>query len=89
MTTEAAERSIDQQQWSWWCMDNKVLEDRGLGNANCIVCAQEPTRVLAWRCEPPCQCHADPDTAIHVKFEGCGHRVDVRYTEEAAQRMYG
>jgi len=91
MTKLAAERTIDQQQWSMWCFDNKTVQDRGLGLANCIICSTEPQEVLAWDCGPGACSHAshDPETVIHVKFVGCGHHVDVIHTEEAARRMYG
>jgi hypothetical protein len=67
---------LDRQQWQWWCQDNKATLDKHLGHANCPVCHTEPTGVLAWICNPPCQ----PGIAHHVKFEGCGHRADVART---------
>lgn len=84
-------REVQLDQWAWWCRDNQALQERSLGHANCLVCAQEPTQVFAWECDPlrcPAE-HMSRDVAQHVRFDGCGHQVDVVFSWEALDRIYG
>jgi hypothetical protein len=90
-TTQAGSVQVEYDRWLWWCRDNKAVQDQGLGLANCLVCAAEPTQVFAWECGPEHNCpndHAQRGVAQHVRFEGCGHLVDVVFSWEALDRIY-
>jgi hypothetical protein len=89
---QAGSVQVEYDRWLWWCRDNKAVQDRGLGVANCLVCSTEPGQVFAWNCGPEHSCpndHARRNLAQHVRFEGCGHLVDVAFSWEALDRIYG
>lgn len=85
-------KRIEYDQWLWWCRDNKAVQDRNLGLANCLTCGQEPREVIAWECGPEHSCpaeHAQSDVAQHVLFKDCGHHVEVVFSWAALDRIYG
>lgn len=80
-------RQIEHSHWLWWCRDNCALQERDLGVANCLVCALEPQRAWAWACGPEWSCppdHAMRGVAHHVRFDGCGHHVEILLPGELA-----
>lgn len=91
MIQDQVATDVPMDQWAWWCRDNQALQERGLGHASCLVCAAEPTEVLAWECSPP-QCfataHLQHNVTHHALFKGCGHRVDIIFSWDALERMY-
>lgn len=90
-TEQASSTDVPMDQWAWWCRDNQAVQDRGLGLANCLVCAKEPTEVVAWECrEGRCFAtdHVARDVAHHALFKGCGHQVDIIFSWDALARMY-
>ena len=90
-STGTAKR-IEYDQWLWWCRDNKAVQDRNLGLANCLVCAEEPREIVAWGCGPEHSCpaeHAQANLSHHVLFKGCGHQIEVAFSWEAPDRVYG
>jgi hypothetical protein len=91
LTKPTPAQDVQWDQWAWWCRDNKAVQDRGLGLANCLVCAAEPTDVIAWRCGPEAGCpsdHAARNVSHHVRFKGCDHLIDVIFSWEALDRLY-
>ncbi|MFC8339308.1 hypothetical protein ACFUJX_20170 [Streptomyces rubiginosohelvolus] len=86
----ASVTEIPMDQWAWWCHDNKAVQDRDLGLANCLVCAQEPTEVMAWECrEGSCFAnHLDRDVIHHALFKGCMHQVDVTFSWDSLARIH-
>ncbi|MFF9287483.1 hypothetical protein [Streptomyces griseosporeus] len=88
LTKPTGPTQVPLDQWAWWCHDNRAVQERGLGLANCLVCAQEPTEVIAWECGLTCPTeHAQRDVAHHVRFKNCEHQVDVIFSWEALGRV--
>ncbi|MCX5000963.1 hypothetical protein [Streptomyces longwoodensis] len=91
LTKTIPPRDVAWDQWAWWCRDNQAVQDRNLGHANCLVCAQEPTEVVAWICGPESCCpsdHALRNVAHHARFKGCNHQVDIIFSWQALNRLY-